>query len=205
MDNTRNIRQFHLCNYLNPMKDNAYSMLNRCINDIDYKCPDNCNINLSTMENANVDAFYTNFDDNKNNQLLNNIKKKQTDNSNSIVNNLNNKEGFVINLNTGMEPMPTINNFTIDNDVKQEYIFKKNNQGYLYNENNSDYVKIINNGILDIQNDRPEPYNDVCYPNNYAGINNNGNIMCDTDYGMRTELFNLKEQISPNFIPPSLR
>ena len=202
MDNTRNIEQFHLCNYLNPMKDNAYSMLNRCINDIDYNCPDNCNINLLSLENDSIDAFDNDFNDNRNIRQLNNINMNNLKNNNDIVNNL---EGFVVNLNTGMEPTPTENDFVINNDVEQEFKFFRNNQGYLYDVNDSNYVKIINNGILDIETDKPEPYGDICYPYNYAGINNNGNILCDTDYGVRTELFNIKQQISPNFIPPSLR
>ena len=202
MDNTQNIRQFHICNYLNPMKDNAYSMLNRCINDVDYKCSENCNINLSTIETDSIDAFRDGNIVDKNNNIINNvniINNNRIKSNNDMINNI---EGFKINLD--MEPEPTVNDFLLNTDIEQEYLFFNNNQGYIYNVNNSEYVKVINNGVLGLYDNRPEPYEDICYPYNYAGINNNGNILCNKN-GINTELYNLKSSINPNFIPPSLR
>jgi hypothetical protein len=206
MNNTENIKEFHKCNYLNPMKDNAYSMLNRCINDVNYKCNKNCDINLVSIESDNMNAFYdSNLVDKDNNikKNINNINENRNILDNKIINNL---EGFKINLDTSMEPQPTVNDFKLDTDVQQEYIFFNNNQGYIYNINNSEYIKLVNNGILDIyNNNNPEPYEDICYPYNYAGINNNGNILCSNDNNINTELYNLKDAVPPNYIPPSLR
>lgn len=198
MEHTNNILEFSKCNYLNPMKDNANKMLNKCINNVNVKCNNNCNPNnLLTfeyiMDNTNII------------NTLNDREYKDNNDEINLVNDLSNFEGFVVNQDMNLDPSPTDNYFKLNTSAKDEYILFKNNQGYLYDNTNDEYIKVVNNGVLGLKDNRPEPFEDVCYPNNYAGINNQGNILCDLGNNTQTELYNLKNILQPNFIPPSLR
>ena len=198
MEYTNDLKNYHSCNYLNPMIDNANKMLNECINNVYYNCDKNCYPKfVSTYDNIT-----------QNEKIINDLNVKinsNTKNNEKLINNLSNFEGFVVNMEQNLNPAPTDNDFKLNTSPKEEYVFFNNNQGYLYNVNNNNYMKVINNGILDIKDIKPEPYEDICYPYNYAGINNQGNILCNIGNNIQTEIYNFKNIIQPNFIPPSLR
>ena len=138
MEHTNNILEFSKCNYLNPMKDNANKMLNKCINNVNVKCNNNCNPNnLLTfeyiMDNTNII------------NTLNDREYKDNNDEINLVNDLSNFEGFVVNQDMNLDPSPTDNNFKLNTSAKDEYILFKNNQGYLYNNTNDEYIKLVNN------------------------------------------------------------
>ena len=204
MSYTENIKNQALCNYINPMKDNAEVMLKRCINDNNFNCPDNCPGPLNFKDRKNQPTINYGFPDvypqNMSMETLgtlqsrrNNIKNENYD----LINYLNNNGNDNSVNNNGNDIVEGFKSgdFLSDNGPGKQFISGCPDE-YEYDELTKRCVKICDNcnpKVKDIN------FGDVCRPYHYDGIDNFGSIMCSSKidilgntYINSTELYNVK-------------
>jgi hypothetical protein len=222
MSYTENIKNQALCNYINPMKDNAEVMLKRCINDNNFNCPDNCPGPLNFKDRKNQPTINYGFPDvypqnmsmetlgtlqsrrnnikNENYDLINYLNNNGNDNSvnnngnDNSVNNNGNDNSVNNNGNDIVEGFKS-GDFLSDNGPGKQFISGCPDE-YEYDELTKRCVKICDNcnpKVKDIN------FGDVCRPYHYDGIDNFGSIMCSSKidilgntYINSTELYNVK-------------
>jgi hypothetical protein len=212
MSYTQNIKNQALCNYINPMIDNANVMLKRCINDNNFNCPTSCPGPLNFKDRKNnpkIDYKYdkvlpqeivTNTLETlrnrrsntklSNNQLLNylNPNVQQIGNANKS----NNSDNFN---NTDVIEGFKSGDFLSDNGPGKQFISGCPDE-YEYDNVTGNCVKKCYNCKVNYNN---EDFTDICRPYHYDGIDNFGRIMCSSKidilgntYIKSTELFNVK-------------
>ena len=218
MSYTENIKNQALCNYINPMKDNANVMLKRCINDNNFNCPVNCPGPLNFKDRKNQPKIEYGLPDvypqNMAIETLGTLQNRRTNityENNVLINYLN--PNFVYanaNANANSNANTNSNNNRNSNDIVEGFksgdFLSDNGPGkqyvsgcpdeYEYDEITKRCVKICDHCNPKVQN---IDFTDVCRPYHYDGIDNFGSIMCSSKidilgntYITSTELYNIK-------------
>jgi hypothetical protein len=168
MSYTKQIKYQETCNYINPERDNAISMLKTCINDPNYK------------NDGLMDSIQNNLLPSKPNFLLpkNILFQKENTNDDLILKDGKKIEGFVA------------GDFNSDNGPGEQYIKVCPDE---YKLENNVCVKKCDHCNTNYD---ASDYTDVCYPYNYDGIDNFGRIMCSTTKNINDKNIRISTQLS---------
>lgn len=246
------------CNYINPEKDNAISMLKTCINDPNYK-PVKPEINPSDFCNGEPqEQVHYQYSDSYPLENLKTNKQsalKQHDHINSLQNDLiqylsTDSKKYLTQVNNDnkinfdgywgpsqmgkednnpvqfRETNPKFPNFVpptkIPLEKKRKELHEEENirkngkviEGFQPGDFLSDngpgeqYIEVcpdeyeLNNGVCVKKCDHcntnydNSDYTDVCYPNNYDGIDNFGRIMCSETHKIKNNTVKVSTQLS---------
>jgi len=193
MSYTQNIIHQAECNYINPMLSNAREMLNPCINLPNHKPNYEVNLESNLCNGRPIDDIHHksyNIDTDRdaeivqnfsNTQNAENIKRraKLLKHQTNLIEYLNNKNKNSKPYNNIIEGFTT-GSFVSDDGPGEKYIEKGNCPiEYEYSNISNMCEKKVEHGNANIDYD--SDYSDVCYPNNYDGINNDGNVMCSKE------------------------